>query len=404
MRDDVLRIPFCFSYRAASVMSDLDYRDDLARVDLESLTAPLQTAEVLRSLAAVNTTSNALHLSRLKNFAKSVGVIPTAVDAASTTRTVWSLIREPRILQRPHMETVVALAGTRVCVLPDGRLASASDDGMVCVWDLEGNVVRVLNHDDETPVTGLCALPDGRLVSSGIDGAACVWDLTRSEGEEKVKAFQHEIGVSSVCVLPDGRLVFAGVEDMVYVWDLRRAEDDEEYEPDRTLDITQPNSVCTLSDGRIACGLEDLTIRVYDLTRAEGDEEVKVLQGHSENDGGVALLNLCALPDGRLTSAGSDGTVRVWDLTRADGDEEVKVLRGHTDVVSGVCVLPNGRLASTSWDDTTRIWDMTRPEGNEEVMVIKGRGDRAIASLPDGRLAQTGTSHDRRQVNVWVPV
>ena len=83
-----------------------------------------------------------------------------------------------------------------VAALPNGRLASGSDDETVRVWDVEtgecvqvltghddwvwdvetGECVQVLTRHDDT-VHGVAALPDGRLAScSDADKTVQVWD------------------------------------------------------------------------------------------------------------------------------------------------------------------------------------------------------------------------------------
>jgi WD40 repeat protein len=69
-----------------------------------------------------------------------------------------------------------------LCVLPDGRLASGSNDGMIRshdeirsddrtirLWDLTAGAetARLEGHSDA--VTALCVLPDGRLASGSYD-------------------------------------------------------------------------------------------------------------------------------------------------------------------------------------------------------------------------------------------
>jgi len=72
-------------------------------------------------------------------------------------------------------------------------------------------------------------------------------------------------------------------------------------------------------------------------------------------------------------------------------------LEGHTRGVRALAVLPDGRLASSSNDDTVRVW---RPSTGVCEAVLEGhtRGVRALAVLPDGRLASGSWD-----IRVWRP-
>jgi WD40 repeat protein len=62
-----------------------------------------------------------------------------------------------------------------VCVLADGRLASASLDYKVRVWDAAtGACKRVLEGHTDL-VVAVCALADGRLASASKDRTVRMW-------------------------------------------------------------------------------------------------------------------------------------------------------------------------------------------------------------------------------------
>ena len=60
--------------------------------------------------------------------------------------------------------------------LPDGFLASCSDDNTIIIWDIEsGNKIMTL-ADHTNSVRSLVVLPDGSLASGSFDGEIIKWN------------------------------------------------------------------------------------------------------------------------------------------------------------------------------------------------------------------------------------
>jgi WD40 repeat protein len=84
---------------------------------------------------------------------------------------LWELAAGTARVLEGHTGWVSALA-----VLPDGRLASAGNDGTVRIWDLAAGNARVLEGHTGW-IGALAELPEGRLASAGIDRTVRVWEL-----------------------------------------------------------------------------------------------------------------------------------------------------------------------------------------------------------------------------------
>lgn len=120
---------------------------------------------------------------------------------------------------------------TDVLGLSTGLVASASDDNTVRIVDLE-NPEQIPVFDLHTsPVHALAELPDGRIASASTDGIY-VWSVD-DMGAEHIRLNGHQLPVLTLLGLPDGRLLSTAADGRVRIWDLQNPS----AEPTTLLDI-----------------------------------------------------------------------------------------------------------------------------------------------------------------------
>lgn len=275
---------------------------------------------------------------------------------------------------RGHRGTVAGVAYS-----PDGKLASAGEDGSVFVRDAATGRVIVTFPVPAGPVRSVVFGADGgHLVTASGDKTVTVWDAVSGR---VIRTFHgHGDIIQSVALRPDGRwLAAADLVGTLQVWDTATGEvictrHARPGNPAEGLVKTllavapsraQPRSAsCVVfsSDGRrLAWTGEDLTVAIWDLStlpstlppKLEADIETITCQGHTG-----LVTSLVFSPDGRrLVSAGVDEAVKFWDTSTG---QEALTLRGHTGVIRGVAFSPDGRLLAAAGDDgTIMIWNGT---------------------------------------------
>jgi eukaryotic-like serine/threonine-protein kinase len=274
----------------------------------------------------------------------------------------------------------------RLVYRPDGkRLALATTDGSVLVWDAATGSELVRSPPDGQTIANLTFSPDGnKLAWASWDQTVRVCDATTLKTIHVFKG--HSGRVQCVAFHPDGqRLASGDAEAVVKIWDIEAGAE--------LMDLRGHKSpvygVAFSPDGSLlSTGGSNGNLKIWDMKTG------KVVQSLTGRSG--AVLDSCFSPDGRyLAYCGGDATVRVWDV---ESGTERLIFRGHTAAVESVKFSPDGRrlVSSSPAEAVVKIWDCTchpeqatfaRVRGNAEDKVqVRDLTGRADSSL----LARTG--------------
>ena len=304
----------------------------------------------------------------------------------------------------PHTERKRhALGITAMAFSPDGRLATASDDSTVLLWNPADPSDPTALPGYDSSVLSLAFSADGtKLVTGGNDQLARVWTMDDiASGPTTLRG--HGKGVRAVAFSPDGRLVATGSEDgQAAVWDLAH--------PTAPRFLPHHEAVLTVAfsgDGRwLATGSKDDAARLWDLD-APDPAATPIVLPHDDDVLAVAFSGARsdrADSSRWLVTGSSDSTARRYDLDNLQADP--LVWGGHEGPVSTVAFGAGDRWVSTGSDDgTARLWSLEHPSIQPAVLDHGLNADgttltvTAIAFGADGRHLATGASD--KVVRVW---
>jgi eukaryotic-like serine/threonine-protein kinase len=215
------------------------------------------------------------------------------------------------------------------------------------LWELQsgrplGNAIKGFGKS----VNAIAFRQDGkRLASASDDGLVKVWD-TALPGDAVAVCGGHLGAVTCVQFSADGKfLVSASVDQTVRFW-----------EPDTgkiiSISPKMPDAVEWVAlhptGETVAIACRDGSIIVWDKVRGK---ELNRFVGHAG-----PVLHVAWHPNGKeLASASTDGTIRMWDVIA--NDSVGPPLRHHAARVNQVAFSPDGNyLASVSDDKTLRLF------------------------------------------------
>lgn len=238
-----------------------------------------------------------------------------------------------------HTDAVVAVAFS-----PSGRiLASVSDDGTARIWNADTGAPLQVLEGHKARVLGVAFSPNGkRLLTASQDGAARLWSV--KDGLEQ-RSWELHGGGKAVAFLPGGdRFITATAAGQITLWEMNSSK------PLRTL--TQGSVVWQAMEYQSATGLlgavGDQWLLLVDP--AKGEQALRRVPLSSP------ATSLAFSPDGSRVACGLiNNSITVLDTATG---EELMVLRGHDSEVYTVAFSPTGdRLASGDGHGIIRLWD-----------------------------------------------
>ena len=315
------------------------------------------------------------------------------------------------------------IASRPLAFTPDGgQLISATDSGMVFIWDVDSAepVARLALHDDL--VSHVVVHPDGELAFTvSADGSLVAWDIGGFGNMKQIRG--HDASVLDVAFLPDsrhfvtssGRMTADAAianDNTLRLWDSVTGQEERRFEGHNDsifqFDLA-PDGATIVSSSY------DQMVRVWDTITGEelrriwagsisislahapdapvvavgGLDGSLVLYGVDENKGERIFFRsnewpvwaVAFSPDGTQLLSGSDDGIRLYDV--ASG-EAMAHWTEHTETVTAIAFSPDGKTALSSGNESViLLWDVASGTVLDSFPGHQGVRTR-LAFLPDG--------------------
>ncbi len=299
---------------------------------------------------------------------------------------------------------------TALSFSPEGKLASASTDGTVRLWQIPSPSPPLADlgiHDVAVSPTDTDTSTDSYLVATGdFEGAVTLW--AQGPGTKTATARQtlsgHQGAVEAVAFDPAGnQLASVGSDGQIILW--RAADGTRLASATESLAASdvRVTSVAFSRDGKLlATGGADKTIRIWSVT----DEALTLratLSGHTDEVTSVSFH-----PQRPLLLSGSyDKTVRLWQISADEATPDratlIQTLSEPNEAVSAVQFSPQGdRIAAASWDNQLYLWQL-HGQSPQLQSTLSGHtgGVSALTFSADGQVLISGSADGMLQL--WHP-
>ena len=279
-----------------------------------------------------------------------------------------------------------------ICFSLDAQtLASASDDGKVKLWQLDGTEkLTITGHN--FPVTSVSFNFDSQiLVSADANNTVKLWRVNDGSQIQTLDDYGNKVIFNPTKNI----LASSHGKGVIKLWHIN---DDKEIKNFTGLSVIYELSFSP--DGNtLACANENGEI----ITLRLDSNEIKIIKAHTD---WVTSINFSQ--DGQTLISGSEnGKLKIWQIDD-NGLQEITNYQAHKDAITSVRFCSDGQtFASASKDGTVQLWDLQgnklsifQGHSNQVKSICFNPNNHILASADNDGIVRCWSLIDKKQITL----